>query len=63
MICLPAKSLYRSRAGRHFYGTKSEIWAGFGPVGNTEKKIVGRLRAAFEGGFFMFSGAKIFLEN
>ena len=32
------KSLYRSRAGRHFYGTENEIWAGFGPVGNTEKK-------------------------
>ena len=23
------KSLYRSRAGRHFYGTENEIWAGF----------------------------------
>ena len=33
------KSLYRSRAGRHFYGTENVIWAGFGPVGNTEKKI------------------------
>ena len=29
-----AKSLYRSRAGNHFY----DIWADFGPVGNTEKK-------------------------
>ena len=27
----------RSRARRHFYGTKNEIWAGFGPVGNPEK--------------------------
>ena len=26
------KSLYRSRAGRHFYGTENEIWAGLGPV-------------------------------
>ena len=25
-------------AGRHFYGTEYEIWADFGPVGNTEKK-------------------------
>ena len=33
------KSLYRSRGGRHFYGTENEIWASFGPVGNTEKKI------------------------
>ena len=31
-----AKSLYRSRAGSHFYGTEYEIWADFGPVGNTE---------------------------
>ena len=33
-----AKSLYRSRAGRHFYGTENVFWAGFGPVGKTEKK-------------------------
>ena len=32
------KSLYRSRAQRHFYGTENEIWAGFMPVGNSEKK-------------------------
>ena len=32
-----AKSLYRSRAGNHFYGTEYDIWADFGPVGNTEK--------------------------
>ena len=38
-----AKSLYRSRAGSHFYGTEYEIWAGFGLVGNTEKIIWGRL--------------------
>ena len=39
-----AKSLYRSRAGNHFYGTEYDIWADFGPVGNTEKKsILGRL--------------------
>ena len=34
------KSLYRSRAGRHFYRTENVIWAGFGPIGNTEKKKV-----------------------
>jgi hypothetical protein len=28
----------------HFYGTEYEIWADFGPVGNTEKtNIFGRL--------------------
>ena len=32
------KSLYRSCAGRHFYGTENVFWAGFGLVGNTEKK-------------------------
>ena len=30
-------SIYRSRAGRHFYGTENDIWAGVGPVGNNEK--------------------------
>ena len=30
--------LYISRAGRHFYGTD-----GFGPIGITEKKSLGRL--------------------
>ena len=33
-----AKSLYRSRTRRHLYGTANGIRAGFGPVGNTEKK-------------------------
>ena len=39
------------------YETEIEIWAGFGPVGNTEKKN-GLLWATFEVGFFLFSGAK-----
>ena len=34
-IHLTAKSLHESLAGRHFYGTETEIWAGFVPVGNT----------------------------
>ena len=34
-----AKSLYRSRAVRHFYWIEYEIWADFGPVGNTGKKL------------------------
>ena len=38
-----AKSLYRSRAGRYFHRNENVIWACFGPVGNTEKKIEGRL--------------------
>ena len=37
---------------RDFYGTTIEIWAGFGPIGSTEKKGLGQLRATFEGGFF-----------
>ena len=31
--------LYRSRAKRHFYGIEIEIWAGFGLIGRSEKKI------------------------
>ena len=33
------KSLYIGHAMSNFYGTEIEIWAGFGPVGNTEKKL------------------------
>ena len=36
----------------------SDFWAGFGTVGNTKKKMGGRLGATFKSGFFMFSGAK-----
>ena len=53
------KSLYESCAGRHFYGTENEIWAGFGPVGSTEKEWR-TLMSNFEGGFFhVFRGKKI----
>ena len=31
--------LCRSLAGSHFYRTEYDIWADFGPVGNSEKKI------------------------
>ena len=34
-----ANLLYMSRAVSNFYGTEIKIWAGFGPVGNTEKKF------------------------
>ena len=41
----------------NFYGTEIEIWAGFGPVGNTEKKIGPIMsRANFEFGFSCFQG-------
>jgi hypothetical protein len=33
-------SLYRSQAGRNFYGTEDVIWADFGPV-CFEKKMGG----------------------
>ena len=39
MQSIQAKSLYISHAMSNFHGTEIEIWAGFGPVGNTEKKI------------------------
>ena len=35
-------SLYRSPAVGDLYGTGIKIWAGFGPVGITEKKYLGR---------------------
>ena len=31
--------IYISFSVSIFYGTENEIWAGFGPVGSTEKKI------------------------
>jgi hypothetical protein len=52
------KSLYISREGRHFYGTKNEIWAGFGSVGNTEKKFGADYEQLLRVIFFMFSGEK-----
>ena len=55
-------SLYISRTVSNFYGTGIEIWAGFGPDENTDKKM-GRLWATFEVGFFMFSGAKKKFKN
>ena len=45
-------------AGSHLYGTEKVIWAGFGPVGKTEKKMADYeqlLRAffsCFQGNFF-----------
>ena len=36
-LALDPKSLWRTPAVGDFYGTEIEIWAGFGPVGITEK--------------------------
>ena len=36
------KSLYISRAVRHFFGTEFEIWAGFGPEPNLRLAIEGK---------------------
>ena len=41
-----------------FYGTGIEIWAGFGPVGITEKKILADYEQLFRLVFFKFSLAK-----
>ena len=49
--------LYRSRAWRLFFGTEYEIWADFGLVGSTEKKIGVDYEQFFRAVFFMFSWA------
>ena len=42
-----------------FYVTEIEIWAGFGPVGITEKKRFGPIMSNFLGRFFqVFMGKK-----
>ena len=41
------KTLYRSCSERHFFGTENVIWADFGPVGNTEKKMGGPIMSNF----------------
>ena len=51
------KSLYISPAASNFYGTGIEIWAGFGPVGNTEKKL-GPIMSNFLGWFLKVSRLK-----
>ena len=54
-----ALAISNSIVSNKVYGTEYEIWDDFGPVGNTEKNVLGRLGATFESSFFMFSGAKI----
>ena len=41
-----------------FYGTGIEIWAGFGPIGITEKKIWADYEQLLGQLFFMFLSAK-----
>ena len=36
------------------------IWAGFGPIGNTEKKVWADYEQLLRTLFFMFSGANFF---
>ena len=38
-LFMKLKSSYINCAVSNFYGTEIKIWAGFGPDGNTEKKI------------------------
>ena len=51
---MQAKSLYRSRAGRHFYGTENVIW----PIGNTEKKFWADYEQFLRVFFSCFQGQK-----
>ena len=45
----------------NFYGTDIEIWADFGPVGNTEKRI-GPIMSNFWVFFHVFMGKHFFLD-
>ena len=53
------KSLYISRAVRHFYETEYEIWAGLGPVDSTENFNLGHKVCYFWRQFcYVFMGKK-----
>jgi hypothetical protein len=61
-----AKSLYRSCAGSHFYGIEYGIWAGLGPIGNTEKKNWANCEQLLRFFFHVFKWkkkSKYFLKN
>jgi hypothetical protein len=60
LIQVEQKSLYRSRSGRHFYGTENVIWAGFGPIGKSEKKVWADYEQLLRMGFSCFWVQKIF---
>jgi len=49
-------SIYRSHVVSNLYETDIEIWAGFGPVGNTEKN--GLIMSNFRGRIFHVFGQK-----
>ena len=46
-----------------FYGTRIEIWAGFGPIGITEKKNWTDYEQLFRPVFSCFHEQKNFLKN
>ena len=48
--------MYIRHAVSNFYGTEIEIWAGFGPVGNT-KKYLGRSWTTKEFFIIIFVGS------
>ena len=51
--------MYVLRPGRQSYGTENEIWAGFGPVGNTKKKLGADYEQLLRAVFSCFLGQKI----
>ena len=59
-VTLQPKSLYISRVVSYFYGTEIQIWAGFGPIGNTEKRNWADYEQLLRSFFFMFPGAVLF---
>ena len=40
------------------YGTGIEVWAGFGPIGSTEKRVWADYEQLFRVFLFLFSGTK-----
>ena len=55
---LETKSLHISHAVSNYYGTEMEIWAGFGPIGKTEKKIWADYEQLLRTVFLCFHGQK-----
>ena len=63
MSLFNAKSLERSPAVGDFYGTGIEIWAGFGPIGSTEKRVWADYMQLLWVVFHVFMGKKKFLKT
>ena len=57
---MQTKSLYISRMVSNFYGTEIMIWTGFGPAGNTEKKIGADYERLLRSVFSCFQGQNVF---